>query len=214
MNFHVAEIKLLKATVHYTKIYFRQFNSNSKPGQCLSRPRPSSLQPSSAELSSVQFCSVVASSSSLCSISMIKCFLCSRRRSSHGTKNILKKMLKIAKMGFLLFCGLRCHCSASSSGAASALLHFSLARAAVKCSKKCQAKIVYYIFRPCTQRHTVENLCPTLNGMQAKALSNSQPSLTRAWRSVAAAKGSLAKLWHIFYPFPTFHLRTANRRWH
>lgn len=150
---------------------------------------------------------------------MIKCFLCSRRRSSHGTKNILKKMLKIAKMGFLLFCGLRCHCSASSS-AATALLHFSLARAAVKCSKKCQAKIVYYIFRPCTQRHTVENLCPTLNGMQAKVLPNSLPlplrghPRTRAWRSVAAAKGSLAKLWHIFSPFPTFHLRTTNRRWH
>lgn len=161
----------------------------------------------------------MASSSSLCSISMIKCFLCSRRRSSHGTKNILKKMLKIAKMGFLLFCGLRCHCSASSS-AASALLHFSLARAAVKCSKKCQAKIVYYISRPCTQRHTVENLCPTLNGMQAKVLPNSlllplrgHPR-TRAWRSVAAAKGSLAKLWHIFSPFPTFHLRTTNTRWH
>lgn len=128
-------------------------------------------------------------------------------------------MLKIAKMGFLLFCGLRCHCSASSS-AASALLHFSRARAAVKCSKKCQAKIVYYIFRPCTQRHTVENLCPTLNGMQAKVLPNSLPlplrghPRTRAWRSVAAAKGSLAKLWHIFSPFATFHLRTTNRRWH
>lgn len=112
---------------------------------------------------------------------MIKCFLCSRRRSSHGTKNILKKMLKIAKMGFLLFCGLRCHCSAncSASSAASASAAAFLSRAAVKCCKKCQAKIVYYIFRPCTQRHTVENLCPTLNGMQAKALPTSLAPLKR-----------------------------------
>lgn len=120
-------------------------------------------------------------------------------------------------MGFLLFCGLRCHCSASSS-AASALLHFSLARAAVKCSKKCQAKIVYYIFRPCTQRHTVENLCPTLNGMQAKVLPNSLPlplrghHRARAWRSVAAAKAAWLNygIFSLLFPPFIFALRTED----
>lgn len=53
-------------------------------------------------------------------------------------------------MVFLLFCG---HC-----------LHF-FRRAAVKNARQ---KIVYYIFSS-AQRRTVENLCPTLNGMQATA---------------------------------------------